>query len=197
MKKNLILIKFGVFFTCVTFLIILSVLNKSHMITSKSYFVNGIFTVLSISISIILFVIYKKECKKCGDKIFNLFWIIVSLLVCFLLYFLYCIPLLGFIRVKGVNNSVLIIFIFTLFTMFIYDVSYYVESRLSNSPKTINSKTDSLGCFFRSVAVYFISMAILASIVNFILPKLDVSMFYQFAIEHKSFEDIIEGIKQP
>lgn len=195
MRKGLIKIKAISIFSCLILLMILSVLNSINKISSTSYFINAVFTALSGGIALTMFVLYKKECKKCEAEAFSLLWLIISVLSYCGIYCIYCIPLLGFIDVKGVNNSVIIVYTFSLFSMFIYDLSYYIDLNHNNSPRKIGcNKSDlsSLCKVARAIAVYFIVVAIIVAIINFVMPKIDVSIPYQVLIENKSFSEALK-----
>lgn len=194
-----LLIKLIFFFTCIALLIIVSILNSFMLISPTSYVINSALLVVSIAMSILCFIMHKRLIND-GVKIID---IIISVVLFFLIYLIYLIPPFGFYGLLGVNNSIIILSVFTLGGMYLSEIANVMEQKNKTAKKPLGNTrqnksrhpnvtirigfTGSLSgslCsdgtmpdkVFKVLSLIILAVSFAAAIFNVIYPIIDMSM---------------------
>lgn len=210
MLKSLIKIKLLYFLSGVILFVLVSILSYNNIISTEAYVINSVFVLISILLTIIVVILYNK-CEKQGQIEPNLLHLLFSFVTPFIIFVLYHLPFFGFVGLKGVNNSIICIYLFSLYALFMYDLSYFVKAKydkgsklkstISNSYsrfylKSIKSINDNSFIYYlhtvlRYGSVFFVTASILIAVFNLIIPKMDWSAPYQMFFQHKTLSEII------
>lgn len=130
-----LLIKLMFFFTGIALLIVVSILNSFNLISPTSYVINSVLLAVSIGASVVCFIMHKKLMKISVHVID----IIISVVLFLFIYLIYLIPPLGFYGLLGVNNSIIMLFVFVLGAMYFGEIAAVLErkntERRNNAPK--------------------------------------------------------------
>lgn len=194
-----LLVKLAFFVTGIVLLIIVSVLNSFKLISPTSYVINSLFLAVSIAASLVSFIAHKRLIKS-GVHIID---IIISVVLFLLLYLIYLIPPFGFYGLHGVNNSIVLLFVFTLGAMYLGEIAKVMEQKNRTAKKPPNAPqrkknrypnvtvrigfTGALSGMgygdstmpdkvFRVLSFIFLAVSFAAAIFNVIYPIIDMSM---------------------
>lgn len=173
-NKKLLIVKLLYMLSGAIFLIIISFLSKLQIIYSNSYVINTVITSIIISITVFVIIIY----NKMRTPEVHIADLVLSFILPFILLVIYRIPVFGFLGQKGVNNSIMIVYFFSLYAFFVYDLSLMIGKRYRNSQKKIgNSATGKF--YFHKIIKYFatciVILALIFAIINIFIPKFDFS----------------------
>ena len=197
MLKSLIKIKLLYFLSGVILFVLDSILSYNNIISTETYVINSAFVLISTSLTIIAVILYNK-CEKQGQIKPNWLHLLLSFVTPFIIFGLYNLPFLGFVGLKGVNNSIICIYLFSLYALFLYDLSYFVKAKYDKGSKLKNTISKSYsGLYLKSIksinnniviyylhtvlrygAVFFVTASILIAVFNLIIPKVDWSAPY-------------------
>lgn len=194
-----LLVKLAFFVTGIVLLIIVSVLNRFKLISPTAYVINSLFLAVSIAASLVSFIAHKRLIKS-GVRIID---IIISVVLFLLLYLIYLIPPFGFYGLHGVNNSIVLLFVFTLGAMYLGEIAKVMEQKNRTAKKPPNAPqrkknrypnvtvrigfTGALSGMgygdstmpdkvFRVLSFIFLAVSFAAAIFNVIYPIIDMSM---------------------
>jgi len=208
MKKNLGTIKILYFLTGIVLLCVVCVLSKNNIISTETYIFNTVLVAVAIFLTIIAVIMYNKCVKQNYTKPSPL-RLILSFISPFIMFGLYHLPFLGFVGLKGVNNSIIGIYVFSLYGLFVYDISYFIKAKyyagtrlksrnivnfshsysrshlggVQNISK--NNGTYYLHMILKYIAVFFILMSFFIAVFNIIFPKVDMSLFTEMNVFSK------------
>lgn len=180
--KKMLRVKILYIITGAFLLAIASLLSKLKVISTKTYIVNAVFIIFSMFFTILAIVAYHKveKIKKGNLNVINP---ILSFMLPIILILIYQIPAFGFSNFLGVNNSIIMIYLFSLYSFFIYDISFILRDKYSCTNKKIGTTVPRkyylykiLKCF----AMYIVIMSFVFAIINLFDPKFDVSFLLQF-----------------
>lgn len=193
-----LLIKLIFFFTGILLLIAVSILNSLKLISPTSYVINSVILAVSIGISLVCFIIHKRSMKS-GVRIID---VIISVVLFFLIYLIYLIPPFGFHGLLGVNNSIILLSVFTLGAMYLGEIANVMEQKNKTARKPLGntrqsksrhpnvtirigfagSLSDSLCSdgtmpdkVFRVLSLIILAVSLAVAILNVIFPIIDVS----------------------
>lgn len=194
-----LLVKLAFFVTGIVLLIIVSVLNSFKLISPTTYVINSLFLAVSIAASLVSFIAHKRLIKS-SVRIID---IIISVVLFLLLYLIYLIPPFGFYGLHGVNNSIVLLFVFNLGAMYLGEIAKVMEQKNRTTKKPPNAPqrkknrypnvtvrigfTGALSGMgygdstmpdkvFRVLSFIFLAVSLAAAIFNVIYPIIDMSM---------------------
>lgn len=175
-KKDVILKV--LYFVCGIILLSLhSILNAFNIITPDSYFLNSVLVFVCIIVSVLVVYQHNKVLRS------NIYFsdVILSFCLSMLLYGIYFIPIFGFFKLAGANNSIVLIFVFILYSLFLREISTLLSKRKNDSSIAINNRnTINVKWHFAIVLKYIsyvlIAASFLGAIFNIVIPKIDMSM---------------------
>ncbi len=194
-----LLVKLAFFVTGIVLLISVSILNSFSLISPTTYVINSLFLVVSIAASLVSFIAHKRLIKSSV----HIIDIIISVVLFLLLYLIYLIPPFGFYGLHGVNNSIVLLFVFNLGAMYLGEIAKVMEQKNRTTKKPPNAPqrkknrypnvtvrigfTGALSGMgygdstmpdkvFRVLSFIFLAVSLAAAIFNVIYPIIDMSM---------------------
>ena len=194
-----LLVKLAFFVTGIVLLISVSILNSFSLISPTTYVINSLFLAVSIAASLVSFIAHKRLIKS-SVRIID---IIISVVLFLLLYLIYLIPPFGFYGLHGVNNSIVLLFVFNLGAMYLGEIAKVMEQKNRTTKKPPNAPqrkknrypkvtvrigfTGALSGMgygdstmpdkvFRVLSFIFLAVSLAAAIFNVIYPIIDMSM---------------------
>lgn len=194
-----LLVKLAFFVTGIVLLISVSILNSFRLISPTTYVINSLFLAVSIAASLVSFIAHKRLIKSSV----HIIDIIISVVLFLLLYLIYLIPPFGFYGLHGVNNSIVLLFVFNLGAMYLGEIAKVMEQKNRTTKKPPNAPqrkknrnpnvtvrigfTGALSGMgygdstmpdkvFRVLSFIFLAVSLAAAIFNVIYPIIDMSM---------------------
>ena len=160
------------------FLLIVQVATSLEIINTESYILNSIILILSATATIPY--IYKSYYVANTSKI-RISDIAIPIAFFFILYILYLLPPLNFIGVNGINNSVALIFIFSMGGVYIFNIYFYLKEKypqknvrtlkpLDNSKQRRINEIKLVGYLMPALSFIFAS-------INLFVPVIDISFW--------------------
>ena len=159
------------------FLLVVRIATSLEIINTESYILNSIILILS-AIATIPY-IYKSYNLADTIKI-QIPDIAIPIISLFALYILYLLPPLSFISVNGINNSVALIFIFSMGGVYFFDIFFYLKEKYTlDNVKTLKpieySKQLHMNEF--KFGGYFIpALSFIFAVINLFVPVIDISL---------------------
>ncbi len=160
------------------FLLVVRIATSLEIINTESYILNSIILILS-AIATIPY-IYKSY--NLADTIeIQIPDIAIPIVSVFILYILYLLPPLSFVGVNGINNSVALIFIFSMGGVYFFDIYFYLKEKYTpHNIKTLKpleySKQRHINEF--KFGGYFIpALSFIFATINLFVPVIDISFW--------------------
>lgn len=130
-----LIIKLIFFFSGIALFILTAVLNSFKLISPTTYVANSALLAVPIGLSVLCYIRHNKAIKSSV----HIIDIIISFVLFFFIYLIYLIPPFGFHDTLGVNNSLLILFVFVLGAMYLGEIAavfeHKIAQRRNNAPK--------------------------------------------------------------
>lgn len=175
-KKDVILKV--LYFVCGIILLSLhSILNAFNIITPDSYFLNSVLVFVCIIVSVLVVYQHNKVLRS------NIYFsdVILSFCLSMLLYGIYFIPVFGFYKLPGANNSIILIFVFVLYSLFLQEISALLSKSKKYSDITINNRNTinikwNFAIVLKYISYILMAASFLGAIFNIVVPKVDMSM---------------------
>lgn len=160
-------------------------------------FVNiGISAVCSLAVILLMLFQYRNR-QSVG--IVN---IVIPFVLTIALYGIYHLPVFGFIGVKGLQNGICGLFVFTLFSRFALNLSVFLKSNYdytvtsSNLRANVQGRGTITGAYviakiLKIYAIFMLIGGIAIVMFNAFMPVIDMSTPYQTVFLHKTMADIM------
>ena len=159
------------------FLLIVQVATSLEIINTESYILNSIILILSATATIPY--IYKSYYVANTSKI-RISDIAIPIVFALVLYILYLLPPLNFIGVNGINNSVALIFIFSMGGVYIFNIYFYLKEKYpQKNVRTLKpldySKQRRIN-EIKLVGYLMPALSFIFAFINLFVPVVDISL---------------------
>ena len=195
LSKSLLITDFCLFAFPVIFFSVCSIEKNLFSVTVSPVNI-GISSVCSLAV--ILFMVFQYRDRQ-NVSVVN---IVIPFVLMIALYGIYHLPVFNFIGVKGLQNGICGLFVFTLFSRFALNLSVNLKCNYGYTVTTSNLRANVQGrgsitgayVIVKILKIFAICVfigGILIAMFNAFMPVVDISTPYQMVFLHKTLKEIM------